>query len=58
MPSAPVILNNTPLIAFWLLNRLDILRALYGSVLIPESVQNEFLAVAQASRQRAMNESE
>lgn len=54
MPFAPVILNNTPLIAFWLLERLDILAALYGSVLIPVSVRSEFLAVERESRQNAL----
>ena len=35
MPAAPVILNNTPLIAFWVLGRFDLLRDLYGEVIIP-----------------------
>ena len=35
MPDRPVIANNTPLVALWVLGRLDILRDLYGEVGMP-----------------------
>ena len=31
MPDKPVITNNTPLVALWILGRLDLLRDLYWS---------------------------
>jgi predicted nucleic acid-binding protein len=33
MPDGPVIANNTPLVALWVLGRLDLLRGLYDEVL-------------------------
>lgn len=56
MPAAPVILNNTPLVALWTLDHLTLLRDLYQSVLIPPAVEAEFLAVDHTSRQRALQE--
>ncbi|MBX3010754.1 MAG: hypothetical protein KF832_04570 [Caldilineaceae bacterium] len=50
MPARPVILNNTPLVALWVLNRLDLVRDLYGVVWIPKAVEREFLAVDTAAR--------
>jgi len=50
MPVPPVIVNNTPLVALWVLNRLDLLGDLYGSVWIPEAVEREFLATETAVR--------
>ena len=44
-PATPVILNNTLLVALWVLGRLDLLRDLYGEVVIPTAVHGEFLAV-------------
>lgn len=44
MPVRPVVLNNTPLVALWAIGRLDLLRQLFGEVLIPEAVREEFLA--------------
>lgn len=44
MPVRPVVLNNTPLVALWAIGRLDLLRQLFGEVLIPEAVRDEFLA--------------
>jgi hypothetical protein len=35
MPAAPVILNNTPLVALYVLERLDILRDLFDEVGTP-----------------------
>jgi predicted nucleic acid-binding protein len=39
-----VILNATPVIALTLINQLDLLRRLYGEVIIPPAVQAEVLA--------------
>lgn len=55
MPAGLVILNNTPLVALWLLGRLDLLQHLYGEVWLPLSVYEEFLAVYQAVRQTALD---
>jgi hypothetical protein len=53
MPDAPVIVNNTPLVALWVLGRLDLFRELFGEVLIPPTVRDEFLATERAQRQIA-----
>lgn len=56
-PSAgPVILNNTPLVALWSLGHLTLLRDLYGEVIIPQAVYEEFLATERAVRQAALDE--
>jgi predicted nucleic acid-binding protein len=54
MPSGPVILNNTPLVALWSIGQLALLRDLYGEVLIPQAVYEEFLATERAARQTAL----
>ena len=54
MPVGPVIVNNTPLVALWLLNRLDILQDLYEEVWIPEAVRAEFLATETTIRYTAL----
>ena len=54
MPVGPVVANNTPLAALWVLGRLDLLRELYGEVLIPQAVYEEFLATERALRQTAL----
>ena len=54
MPDGPVISNNTPLVALFALGRLDLLRDLYGEVLIPQAVHDEFIATEQARRQSAL----
>jgi len=41
MPEALVVADSGPLIAFSLLRRLDLLRDLYTSVLVPEAVWRE-----------------
>lgn len=56
-PAAPVILNNTPLVALWVLGRLDLLRDLYGEVSIPAAVRDEFLAIEPDRREAALVES-
>ena len=53
-PAGPVIVNSTPLIALWSVNRLELLRDLFGEVLIPQAVHDEFLAVEPAARAQAL----
>ena len=50
----PVVVNNTPLVALWVLGRLDLLQQLFGIVLIPPSVQAEFVGAERTQRQRAL----
>lgn len=52
-----VISNNSPLVALSTLDLLSLLRELYTEVLIPEEVQNEFLATEQTTRQAALDNS-
>ncbi|MBM4466875.1 MAG: DUF3368 domain-containing protein [Chloroflexi bacterium] len=54
MHVGPVIVNNTPLVALWVLGRLDLLRELYGEVLIPQAVYEEFVATEHTVRQTAL----
>jgi uncharacterized protein len=56
MPAGPVIANNTPLVALWVLGRLDLLRDLYGEVWIPRAVYEEFVATEHAQRRSALQE--
>lgn len=56
-PVGPVILNNTPLVALWSLGHLTLLRDLYGEVLMPQAVYDEFLATERSVRQTALDES-
>ena len=55
MPARPVIANNTPLSALWSIGRLELFRDLYGEVLIPHAVYEEFLATERALRQEALD---
>ena len=54
MPDRPIVLNNTPLVAFWTLGRLDLLRDLFQEVLIPRAVEEEFLATDGHARREAL----
>lgn len=54
MPFGPVILNNTPLVSFWVLDQFELLRSLYGEVIIPDAVLAEFLASEPRQRRRAL----
>lgn len=54
MPVRPVILNNTPLVALWLIDRLELLRDLYGEILIPQAVFEEFNAGNYTTRQATL----
>lgn len=56
MPGGPVVLNNTPLVALWAIGRLDLLRDLFGEVLIPQAVEAEFLAIDRSLRARALED--
>ncbi len=58
MPDKPVIVNNTPLVAFWAIGRLDTLRvrSLFDEILIPAAVRDEFLATEKESRRRTLHE--
>jgi predicted nucleic acid-binding protein len=56
MPDRPVVLDNTPLVAFWTLGRLDLLRDLFGEILIPSAVEAEFFAVEEAVRRKALQQ--
>jgi predicted nucleic acid-binding protein len=56
MPVAPVVANNTPLVALWILGRLDLLREMYGEVLIPPAIQDEFVATESAMRLAALQD--
>lgn len=57
MHASPVILNNTPLVALWLLDQLTLLRDLFRFVLIPSAVEMEFLAAESAMRKQALEQS-
>lgn len=54
MHVGPVIVNNTPLVALWVLGRLDLMRELYDEVLIPQAVYDEFLATEHAVRRTSL----
>jgi len=54
MPAPPVIINNTPLVALYSLDRLDLLRDLFGIVWLPSAVESEFLAVDNVARKKAL----
>lgn len=56
MPTKPVIINNSPLVALWELGHLALLRALYIKVLMPEEVAEEFLRKEPMARETALDE--
>ena len=57
MPENPVISNTSPLVGLWTLGLLHLLRDLYTEVLIPEEVQDEFLATGELAREQALKNS-
>jgi predicted nucleic acid-binding protein len=57
MPVKPVIANNTPLVALWVLGRLDLLRELFGEVWVPEAVCAEFTMAEPTLRQATLEAS-
>lgn len=54
MPAGPVIINNTPLVALFTLNRFSLLGELFGVIQIPAAVAEEFLAVEGSQRHDAL----
>ncbi len=55
MADGPVIANNTPLAALWAIGQLDLLESLFGEILIPQEVANEFLTTEAPERQRDLH---
>jgi predicted nucleic acid-binding protein len=56
MPAKPVVVNSTPLVAFWTIGRLDILRDLFHEVTIPPAVRDEFLSTEKESRRKTLRD--
>jgi len=56
MPVRPVVVNSTPLVAFWAVGRLDILRSLFGEIMIPPAVREEFLSAEKETRQKTLKD--
>ena len=56
MPAKPVIVNSTPLVAFWAIGRLDILQSLYSEIVIPPAVREEFLSAEKEMRRKALQD--
>ena len=56
MPVKPVVVNSTPLVAFWSIGRLDILRALFGEIVIPAAVREEFLSTEKELRRQVLRD--
>lgn len=54
MPDGPVVADTTPLVALWILGRLDVLATLFGEVTIPSGVHAEFVATASDERRAAL----
>lgn len=52
----PVVLNNTPLVALWSINRWELLHDLFGEVHVPPAVEAEFLATETGSRRKALSQ--
>jgi len=56
MPAGPVIVNSTPLVAFWAIGRLDILHLLFGEIVIPPAVRDEFLSADKETRRKTLRD--
>lgn len=56
MPARPIVVNSTPLVAFWAIGRLDILRSLYSEVVIPPAVREEFLSTEKETRRKTLRD--
>jgi predicted nucleic acid-binding protein len=54
MPAGPVVLNNTPLVALWQLERLGLLHDLFGQVFLPLAVHHEFISTERELRRVAV----
>jgi len=55
MPEGPVVVNNTPLVVLFLLGRFDLFEMLFGQVLVPQQVFDEFLATDRTRRWKAFS---
>ena len=55
MQEKPVIVNNTPIVALWLLEQLSLLRELYTEIWIPPAVKDEFLEIKPIVRQASLD---
>jgi predicted nucleic acid-binding protein len=56
MPVKPIVVNSTPLVAFWAIGRLDILHSLFGEIVIPPAVREEFLSTEKETRRKTLRE--
>ncbi len=56
MPARPVVVNSTPLVAFWAIGRLDILHSLFGEIVIPPAVREEFLSTEKETRRKILRD--
>jgi uncharacterized protein len=56
VPAKPVVVNSTPLVAFWSIARLDILQSLFGEIRIPPAVREEFLSAEKETRQKTLRD--
>ena len=56
MPVRPIVVNSTPLVAFWAIGRLDILRSLFGEIVIPPAVREEFLSTEKEIRRKVLRD--
>lgn len=56
MPARPIVVNSTPLVAFWAIGRLDILRSLFGEIMIPPAVREEFLSTEKETRRKTLRD--
>ncbi len=54
MPAKAVVVNSTPLVAFWSIGRLDILRDLFSEITIPPAVREEFLSAEKEARRETL----
>ena len=56
MPAGPVVVNSTPLVAFWAIERLDILHSLFSEIVIPPAVREEFLSAEKETRRKTLRD--
>jgi predicted nucleic acid-binding protein len=56
MPAKPVVVNSTPLVAFWSIGRLDVLRGLFREIMIPPAVRDEFLSTEKETRRKTLHD--
>src|SRR3989304_455642 len=56
MPAGPVVVNSTPLVAFWAIGRLYILHSLFSKIVIPPAVREEFLSTEKETRRKTLRD--